>query len=108
MKSLLLPIADSHSASGVELEALVGKLFRYYPALYGFSVQPTLAVSDHRNAFAVKDDLFLAHVEFNPWADREPPEQMLGYIAKALLELIDECPDADELLRGRTFARELH
>ncbi len=108
MKSLLLRVPDSHSESGVELDALIAKLFRYYPALYGFSVQPMLAVPDRRKAIAVTGDLVLADVEFNPWADRELPEQMLGFIAKALLELIDECPDADELLRGRAFARELH
>ena len=35
-------------------------------------------------------------------------EQLLGHIAAALLELIDEQPEAVELLRGRTFARTLH
>lgn len=108
MKSLLLRVTDSHSESGVELQALVGRLFRCYPALYGFSVQPIRTLPDHRKAVAVTGDLVVADVEFNPWSDREPPEQMLGFIANALFELIEECPDADELLRGRTFARELH
>jgi hypothetical protein len=34
--------------------------------------------------------------------------EMLGELAGALLELIAERPEAETLLRGRTFARTLH
>jgi hypothetical protein len=76
-----------------ELDTLVGTLFRYYPSLHGFTVT---------------GDLVIADVELNPWADCEPAELMVGFITKALLELMDECPETRELLRGRTFARVLH
>ena len=39
---------------------------------------------------------------------REGEQAALGEIARTLLELIDERPEAAELLRGRTFARTLH
>lgn len=76
-----------------ELETLVGALFRYYPALYGFTVT---------------GDLVIADVELNPWAACDPPELMLGSITRTLLELMDECPETRDMLRGRTFARVLH
>lgn len=109
MKSLLPRTAEGPGAeSGAELDAMVATLFRSYPALYGFSVQPMRTLPHHRKAAPLAGDLFLADVEFNPWLDREPPELMLGCMAKALLELIDECPPVRELLRGRTFARSSH
>jgi hypothetical protein len=46
-------------------------------------------------------------VEFDLWTDAEPAE-LLAVIAKALLDLLDECPGARGLLRGRTFARIRH
>jgi hypothetical protein len=42
----------------------------------------------------------------DPWGTRA--EELPGQIAAALLELIEEQPQAAELLRGRTFARTLH
>lgn len=37
-----------------------------------------------------------------------PPGELVGEIALPLIELMDEQPEARELLRGRTFARRLH
>jgi hypothetical protein len=92
---------QSCDAPGRALEArigdVVGGLFRTWPALLGFSVQ---------EAGEPRDDLRLADVEMQPWTAR--PEDALGEVALALLELVEEDPGALDLLRGRTFARTLH
>jgi hypothetical protein len=51
-------------------------------------------------------DLVIADVETDPW--RVQPRQLVGEIAVALVDLMDDEPAARELLRGRTFARTLH
>jgi hypothetical protein len=51
-------------------------------------------------------DLVIADVETDPW--RVQPRHLVGEIAVALVDLMDDEPAARELLRGRTFARTLH
>ena len=72
------------------VNATIDHIFAACPELWGFSVQ---------------DDLLLADVETLPYA---PSERLIGEIARALLDLIDEQPEAADALRGRTFARTLH
>lgn len=77
-----------------DLAARVAALFGRYPALCGFSVQ--------------EDELVLSDLTCHPVPDRERAEAVLGEVAQVLLELVDEQPEAAELLRGRTFARTVH
>jgi hypothetical protein len=79
-----------------DLEATVFTLFQRCPLLCGFAVQ------------ALESDLFLGDVSFYPSPGQAQSEKLCGEIAAALLELIDERPEARELLCGRTFARTLH
>jgi len=79
-----------------ELEAAMNELLRHWPVLVGFSVQ---------NA---DQELRLTEVAVHPSPGHEQYSRLSGEIAQALLELIDERPEALELLRGRTFARALH
>jgi hypothetical protein len=76
------------------IEAAVNDIFAAWPELYGFSV------GELEGALSLDD------VAVDPWGARI--EELPGEIAAALLELIDEQPEAAELLRGRTFARALH
>lgn len=76
------------------LETFVEALFSRFPGLLGFSVQDA------------EGELVLADMETQPWSAQ--PQEILGDVAVALLDLVDEEPDALELLRGRTFARTLH
>jgi hypothetical protein len=108
MKALQPRMDDALSgALAAELETVACTLFRRYPGLHGFSVQPMRTLAHYRKACPLDAELFLADVEFNPWSESEPAE-LLAVIAKALLDLIDECPEARELLRGRSFARSRH
>jgi hypothetical protein len=76
------------------LDAAVNRIFAAWPELYGFSVG------------TLEGALSLEDVAVDPWAAHV--EELPREIAAALLELIDEEPEAAELLRGRTFARVLH
>ena len=75
-----------------QVEAVVAQVFDRLPALVGFSV-------------GLDPELVLADVETFPrFAQRE---DLMGEIAIPLLELIEEQPEAGEVLRGRTFVRTL-
>lgn len=76
-----------------QVRTVVATLFRRFPELVGFSV------------WEASEDLCLASVETFP-CDAEP--SLMGEIAAPLLDLLDEDPEARELLSGRTFARTLH
>ena len=87
------------------VHATVNELFAAWPDLYGFSVQDADTLSEERASGQLEGQLYLADVATAPYA---PAERLLGEIAVALLELIDEDPEAIYELRGRTFARTLH
>jgi hypothetical protein len=88
-------IMDGMNAHEQQIEARINALFRRWPALCGFTVQ-------HASGFFVGD------VTVNPLARLPPPGALIDEIAAALAELLDECPEARELLRERTFARVFH
>lgn len=87
------------------VRAAVDEIFAACPELYGFSVQDAHSLSAASTSEPLEGDLRLADVETAPYA---PSERLLGDLAVALLELIDELPEAVDELRGRTFARALH
>lgn len=72
------------------------------------TLERIFAVCPELCGFAVDDaqELGFIDVALNPGYEQSGP--LLGAIADALLDLIDEQPEARELLRGRTFARTLH
>jgi len=76
-----------------DLAARIQGLFRRCPALCGFSLD---------------GELFLAELACHPPLDGERAAMVADEIAHALSELMDEAPEAAELIRGRTFARTLH
>jgi hypothetical protein len=80
-----------------EVSAVVDAIFRRWPSLLGFSVQESQTLPA---------DLVIADVETDRWPAQ--PRGLVGEIAVALLDLMDEEPATRELLRGRTFARTLH
>jgi hypothetical protein len=87
------------------IHSTVNGIFAACPELCGFSVQEAESLDQARAAGQLEGELYLADVETAPYA---PSERLLGEIAVALLDLLDERPEAIEELRGRTFARTLH
>jgi hypothetical protein len=77
------------------LEERIGALFRRWPALCGFTVERS-------------GGLFIGDVTLDAPGNWAPSGALMDDIAAALSELTEECPDADEFLRERTFARAFH
>lgn len=74
-----------------EIHQRLADLFERCPQLHGFAVRP--------------DRPLPCHLGCHP---QHGEQAALGEIAQTLLDLIDERPEAAELLRGRTFARTVH
>lgn len=79
-----------------ELQATVSALFRRYPELHGFTVQD------------FEGRLVLSDLGVDPFFGERMSQRLRGDVANALVEFIEERPEALELLRDRTFARVLH
>ena len=76
-----------------EVQDVVNTLFQRYPTLCGF---------------AVKDDMSFSNVACHPALANEEAEMLCEEISATLHELMEERPEAAELLRGRTLARIFH
>ena len=87
------------------VHATVNEIFASYPELCGFTVQGLESLTRERVSGQLEGELYLADVATT---SDGPSERLLGEIATALLDLIDEQPEAVSELRGRTFARTLH
>jgi hypothetical protein len=59
------------------------------------------------SGFWVDDDLSTTEAQLYTWPGWDPSAQVAEEIDRELHDLLDERPDAAELLRGRTFARSL-
>lgn len=76
-----------------EVQDLVNMLFQRYPTLCGFSV---------------KDDMSFSNLACHPALGGDEAELLCEEISQALHDLMEERPEAAELLRGRTLARTFH
>jgi hypothetical protein len=88
--------------------ALIESLFQRFPALYGFSVHGLDEVPDDCPRSGDGAELFVGEIGIAPALGVEQHGEILGEILAALAELLAEDPKANEILRGRTFARVLH
>jgi hypothetical protein len=87
------------------VHATVNEIFASCPELCGFTVQGLESLTRERVSGQLEGELYLADVATTSLG---PSEHLLGEIATALLDLLDEQPEAVSELRGRTFARTLH
>ena len=78
------------------LEQQMESLFARCPELSGFAVRGDAG------------ELFVSDVGISPRLSAEQYGEIYQDIASTLCALLDEQPEACELLRGRTFARTLH
>jgi len=79
-----------------QLEERLQSLFARCPELSGFSVRGDA------------EELIVSDVGISPRLGAEQYGEIFQDIAATLSELLEERPEAGELLRGRTFARTLH
>ena len=91
------------------LPAQIESLFERCPALCGFSVRGVDELPDNcpRNA---EDEygLFVDDIGISPALSHEQCAQIFQEIVASLAQLLAEEPEAEDSLRGRTFARVLH
>ena len=88
------------------LPAQIESLFARYPSLCGFSVHGLDELPDNCPRGGENGvDLFIGEVGISPLVGAEQRGEIFRQIVVALAELLDEDPEAEEILRGRTFAR---
>jgi hypothetical protein len=76
--------------------------------LCGFSVQERSTLTKDRAIVQLQGSLCLADVSVITWPGVRVSQEFYDEIGYLLLELMDEQPEALDLLPGRTFARTLH
>jgi len=86
----------------------VAALFAQLPMLSGFSVQERATLTVDRGMAPLDGDLCVADVSVDPWTGFQATPVLCAEIAQAMRELLEEHPEACDLLRGHTFARTFH
>jgi hypothetical protein len=79
-----------------QLAQQVESLFARCPELCGFSVR------------SENDELFVSDVGIAPRLSAQQYGEIYQDIARTLAEFLEDEPEAEALLRGRTFARTVH
>jgi hypothetical protein len=90
-----------------QLEQSIVTLFDDFPSLCGFAVHDRPGVLDG-GAAALQPNLFLTEVGLYPAPGLGEARLICEEIRDTLVQLIDERPEALDLLNGRTFARSFH
>ena len=90
------------------LPTQIESLFDRHPELSGFSVRGSAEVPDNCPRGDEDCQLFVGDIGLTSTLTRDQFGAMFEEIVVALAEVIAEDPQAEELLRGRTFARVLH
>ncbi len=78
------------------LQEQLESLFARCPDLWGFSVREEA------------QELYVSDIGISPRLSAEQYGEIYEDIAETLAELLEQEPQAEEWLRGRTFARTLH
>lgn len=104
MKSLAEPQSRARRGLEGDVQDTVRALFACLQGLSGFTVLDATAMAGEREAGRLEGDLCLADITLAPGHFCD----YFGDIAIALIDLLEEQPEARELLRGRTFTRTLH
>jgi len=94
--------------AAADVAARIAGLFSRWPILEGFSVQERSSVGKDRLRATLDGSLCIADVVVRTWPGYDAGAGLYEDLAEAMLELLDEHPEAGGLLRGTTFARSLH
>lgn len=89
------------------IDEAVRRLFARLGGLNGFSVIDAASMAGEREAGQLHGDLSLADITVSADFDTAK-DDYFGDIAVALIDLLEERPEARALLRGRTFVRTLN
>jgi hypothetical protein len=97
-----LPSLDEDLAARVEI------IFDRCPQLHGFTVQDSSALPEKLRSLALERELVVTEIGVYPFINAEQCEAIYNEIAVALLDFMYERPAAKDVLRGKTFVRQLH
>lgn len=89
------------------IDETIRLLFVRHAGLKGFSVIDAGSMIGDREAGQLQGDLSLADITVSPEYANAGDDYFTD-IAMALIDLLEEWPEARSQLRGRTFARALH
>jgi hypothetical protein len=100
---------DKPQATELEaaLEAQVATIFECCTELHAFSIGERL-VYENAEEGVCEWELYVAAIAAYPELASSESELVAGRISGVLAELCNECPQAADLLPGRTFARAWH
>ncbi len=95
-----------------DVEAKIGALFVRCPTLCGFSVQDRALVQEHKPAQLPDNqipdaDLYVTEIGIFPKLGSDQYADVFDEITITITSLVNEQPNAYDVLRGRTFARSL-
>lgn len=111
MKSLSLKsleILPDHKRVAADVEAKMLALFSRCPTLCGFSVQDRSQLPQHVTENQIPDaDLYVTEIGMFPKLGADQYADVFDEITVTLANLMNEQPNAYDVLRGRTFARTL-
>lgn len=88
---------------GARMEALFGRC----PELHGFLVEERVVQAGDA-AGARELELYIAGIDVFPALGSGQSETLVAQISAALADLLEDSPEAADLLAGRTFARTVH
>jgi hypothetical protein len=109
MKGLYEGIWDAEryrleAALGARLEALFGRC----PELCGFLIGERVVKPEESRPGVREWELYIASIDVYPALGGAQSEMLAAQISAALADLLDDSPEAAELIAGRNFARSLH
>jgi hypothetical protein len=83
-------------------------IFRRCPHLVGFTLADSAELPDDADTAGEDPGLFVSDIQFARRVTEDEDDEVCHYINKTVAEMITERAEALELLRDRTFARQLH
>lgn len=89
---------------GARVEALFGRC----PELCGFLVEERAVEGAQGEAGVRELELYIAGIDVFPVLGAGQSETLVAQISAALADLLEDSPEAADLLAGRTFARTVH
>ena len=91
-----------------DVEAKIGALFMRCPTLWGFAVQDRASLPEELDPARIPDaDLYVTEIGIFPKLGDEQYADLYDEITVTISSLVNEQPNAFDVLRGRTFARAL-
>ena len=91
-----------------DLGARVRALFGRCPELCGFQVEERVVQGAGSEGGMRELELYIAGIDVFPALGSAQSETLVAQISAALADLLEDSPEAADLLAGRTFARTMH